>query len=429
MKKLLTLALASCFSLAASAQMPRAGLVAYYPFSGNANDVTVSAHHLMVTGATLTTDRFGNANSAYAFNGSSDNMNADANGLPDSNSARTLSAWFNAASFPGSLYSFAVLGYGDRNQPCNSLYGLLLWNVTSSTPLQVGTWKACFGNAPDTRIAQPYLLNTWYHLAATYDGAGNEAIYLNGVLVGSNSIAPMNTNTSEGVLRVGSAMATVANSWFNGQIDDIAIYNRALSACEIYSLYDTTAVPNVTTQPVAVATQIGSNAMFTVQASGANTTYQWQQNSGAGFVNLSNAGPYSGTTTDTLVVNNATAVMSNYLFRCIVHSSSMVSCNDTSNAVALTTVPASVISTNKTAFSIRPNPFSTEIIATASQNNFGGKTTLELSDITGRVVGQQMANAAQSEIRMQTSTLPAGVYFVRMIQNEVPVMVQKFVKQ
>lgn len=57
------------FTCFAHAQAPTSGLVAYYPFTGNANDAA-GALNGTVSGATLTTDRFGNANSAYAFNGS-----------------------------------------------------------------------------------------------------------------------------------------------------------------------------------------------------------------------------------------------------------------------------------------------------------------------------------------------------------------------
>ena len=51
--------------------IPTSGLAAYYPFTGNANDLSGNGHNGTVTGATLTTDRFGNPNSAYSFNGTS----------------------------------------------------------------------------------------------------------------------------------------------------------------------------------------------------------------------------------------------------------------------------------------------------------------------------------------------------------------------
>ena len=88
-KAILLLGLLICF-YASNAQV----LVASYPFNGNANDVTGNGHNATVNGPVLTTDRFGNANSAYFFDGSDDFMDADANGLPTGN--RTVSLWFNA---------------------------------------------------------------------------------------------------------------------------------------------------------------------------------------------------------------------------------------------------------------------------------------------------------------------------------------------
>src|SRR5689334_15934420 len=84
-------------------------LVASYPFNGNANDATGNGHNATVNGPVLTTDRFGNANSAYLFDGIDDFMDADASGLPTGN--RTVSLWFNAD--PTTISFRPVLfGYG-----------------------------------------------------------------------------------------------------------------------------------------------------------------------------------------------------------------------------------------------------------------------------------------------------------------------------
>jgi len=77
------------------------GLVAYYPFNGNANDASGNGNNGIVNGATLTADRFGNPNSAYSFNGASDYIR-----VPNSNSLQltndfTLSAWINCKSLGG----------------------------------------------------------------------------------------------------------------------------------------------------------------------------------------------------------------------------------------------------------------------------------------------------------------------------------------
>jgi hypothetical protein len=77
------------------------GLVAYYPFNGNANDASGNGNNGIVVGATLTADRFGNPNSAYSFNGTSDYIR-----VPNSSSLQltndfTLTAWINCQGSTG----------------------------------------------------------------------------------------------------------------------------------------------------------------------------------------------------------------------------------------------------------------------------------------------------------------------------------------
>ena len=75
------------------------GLVAYYPFNGNANDATGNGNNGTVHGAVLTTNRFGDVNSAYLFDGNSAYIET-ARPLPDMQSA-TFSVWINVPGFPG----------------------------------------------------------------------------------------------------------------------------------------------------------------------------------------------------------------------------------------------------------------------------------------------------------------------------------------
>ena len=69
------------------------GLIAYYPFSGNANDASGNGHNGTVHGATLTTDRFGNPSSAYSFDGLKDYVRVPDDPQLDGMNALTLSVW------------------------------------------------------------------------------------------------------------------------------------------------------------------------------------------------------------------------------------------------------------------------------------------------------------------------------------------------
>ena len=93
-------------------QIPTASLVGYYPFTGNANDLSGNSLHGTVSGATLTTDRFGNANSAYIFDGSNDVISLPAGSYTTLN-VYTYSFWYkqNAAQ-AGIPICFGESSYG-----------------------------------------------------------------------------------------------------------------------------------------------------------------------------------------------------------------------------------------------------------------------------------------------------------------------------
>src|SRR5262245_58673818 len=104
-------------ALEASAQLPNYlpvnGLVAWYPFTGNANDSSGNGYHGTVLGPTLTTDRFGNANSAYNFDGNTNYISGSCSGYPTAE--RTVSLWFYANDIGVGISGRAFIGYGGGN--------------------------------------------------------------------------------------------------------------------------------------------------------------------------------------------------------------------------------------------------------------------------------------------------------------------------
>ena len=199
------------------------GLVAYYPFTGNANDESGNGNNGTVYNATLTTDRYGNANKAYYFNGSSAYIKT-VNALPDMQSA-SVSCWIKPATLPsGGRY---ILMDGDTT-PGNDFFLV----IGSYTNLQIVTKDGtyCGENMPP-------LTNTWYHVVAIADSNSNVLkMWLNGQLLAT---APSLGNANAGYhsqLYFGCRAVHVDN-FFTGASDEVRFYNRALSDSEVQALY------------------------------------------------------------------------------------------------------------------------------------------------------------------------------------------------
>ncbi|MCH8902781.1 MAG: LamG domain-containing protein [Bacteroidetes bacterium] len=140
------------------------GLVAYYPFSGNANDSSANAYHGTVNGATLTTDRFGQPNAAYSFNGSGDNITlANSSNLNITNQL-SISVWVKTTN-PG--HGQNIIGsssYLDRSYilNINGSDGQIEFAVAKSVP---NLWDA-FIESQDSITD-----NIWHHIVGIFQGA------------------------------------------------------------------------------------------------------------------------------------------------------------------------------------------------------------------------------------------------------------------
>ncbi|NOG46832.1 MAG: hypothetical protein HND50_16440 [Calditrichaeota bacterium] len=205
-----------------SFKTPVHGLLAYYPFNGNSIDASGNENNCMVNGPILTQDRFGNSISAYEFDGVDDNItvqnvNQDINNL---SMQTTLSSWIYIHSFNGSYPRIIDYheGVADR---------LILAINSNTSNIQF--------NINDIQVLSDTLpLNFWLHALATYDGV-NMKIYINGVLENIKSTdTEININNNKPII-IGNSSGGIRP--FDGAIDDIRIYNRALTEDEIQTLY------------------------------------------------------------------------------------------------------------------------------------------------------------------------------------------------
>jgi len=237
-KLFLTTALSLCLCAVGTAQtlpayLPSDGLVGWWPFNGNANDESGNGNNGTVNGATLTEDRFGNSNQSYFFNGDTDYISIpDGGGMLPAN--LTISSWIKIPSDysgnQGSGFTRIIrsrfFGYTiSFIEPSNSLFFEIYTNSSAGTLIQTNNIVANDDN--------------WHNVIGTFDGTIAK-FYFDGILVGQ---LPTNESSifysSDGFVMFGKDgnSSVIGTSHFQGWLDDIAIYNRALTPEEITALY------------------------------------------------------------------------------------------------------------------------------------------------------------------------------------------------
>jgi hypothetical protein len=208
------------------------GLVAAYDFSGNANDNSGNGHDGDVHGAVLSFDRFGNPDSAYSFDGVDDYIDAGAHPLS---------------------YEYASVSLWAKTDDNRDNYGLFAWNTSSNNggiDLGVGilwaggpenvvngafrddAWSG--GSYPRIGSSTSVADNEWHHICFVYDG--DARLYVDGslenILPRSSTLSNQNQYMYFGHL----VNQAVGQYHFQGHIDDIYIFNRALSEDEVGQL-------------------------------------------------------------------------------------------------------------------------------------------------------------------------------------------------
>lgn len=247
MKPTLLLTASLILSINILAQIPTTGLVAHYPLNGNANDISGNNNNGTVNGATLTSDRLGNPNSAYSFDGSSAHITIPhSNSLMFTSNAISISFWAEIASVPNSGYNGIVLskqaGSGSTQQGFN-----LFDNTSQTVALSVSGGGGVFGGANNTSVS----LNQYHHFTYVYDN-GTGTSYLDGVQTSSfaGQTATIGTNTMD--LLIGKANWSNVNAPnFHGIIDEMLIYNRGLTSTEVTQIFAGTCQADLTTGLVA----------------------------------------------------------------------------------------------------------------------------------------------------------------------------------
>ena len=178
-------------------------------------DASGQGNHGAISGATRSAGRFGRG---LTFNGSSSYVTVNDSNSLDLATGYTLEAWVK----PASIKSGNILA---KEMPNGAVYNLYAYE-DADLPV------ASFNDGADYRVTtgpSQLPINTWSHLVATYDRQ-TLRIYVNGVQVASRAYTS-NIQTSTGALRIGGN--SIWGEYFNGVIDELRIYNRALTATDI----------------------------------------------------------------------------------------------------------------------------------------------------------------------------------------------------
>ena len=204
------------------------GLIAYYPFSGNANDMSGNGHNGTVVGATLTTDRFGNINSAYSFNGINNYIYTDTMHFANQVS---FSCWLKPIS-SDTDQMFIVTSTKAPYLPELNTVTFELGKTT--TYYAHGYYQTPNDNWAGVVAGTAVVNNKWIHIVYIYDYSKSTAqLYENDSLVDVTTATIPVKSFAE--LWIGSHPNPT--DFFYGSIDDVRIYNYDLTPAEIDSLY------------------------------------------------------------------------------------------------------------------------------------------------------------------------------------------------
>jgi len=206
------------------------GLVAYYPFNGNAKDESGNGHDGKVKGAVLAQESKEATHAGYLFvEGHIDLPNALAQQF-EGNSPISVSMW---------VRSSPNLTEGNR-----SMFAIGVEAHNRAFVMVMVKGRFLYSQWVDGDVRTDYVISDrkWYHCVATYDGSSC-SLYADGQLLTQKKV---DANRATESIMIGKSFVGQKELW-KDQIDDVRIYNRALSEAEVKSLYKYESKPPVKT--------------------------------------------------------------------------------------------------------------------------------------------------------------------------------------
>ena len=286
-----------------------ANLVGWWPGDGNANDIASVNNGTLQGGATA--GAIGEVGPAFSFNGTNSYVQIpDAAALKPTN--LTVEAWVKFTSLDS---------VGSGGSPAGQQYIVFKQNTRSGNfegyylakerrtggDVFVFTVSSSTGASAEADSTAAIVTNAWYHIAGVR-GPSTVQIYVNGALAGSASVG-FAQDYGTLPLYFGTSGQSYWDHKFNGLLDEVSLYNRALTAAEISSIYTAGAngkckasvAPTIVTQPSNQVLVVGGSAVFSVTAAGtAPLGYQWYKDA----FKLTNSATVNGATNAGLALSN-----------------------------------------------------------------------------------------------------------------------------
>lgn len=299
--------------------IPANGLVAWYPFNGNANDESGNGNNASSIQAQLSSDRFNQNNKSFSFNGATDFIEIPHSSSFEFNNSISISAWINVAQLfqSGGAGFFPIISKSNQQ----FVYGTFAFGIWS--PNLLAHFKT-----QETGSPLQISFNEWQHVIVIISN-GETKFYNNGNLIfsGPSGVFP-NQFSANLPIRIGNDRPGLVE-YANGKIDDIGIWNRALTIQEINSLYTLQAPCQNTSSSINATITEGDNYSFNGQ-------------------NLSSAGSYLDTLQnasgcDSLVTLNLTVEPAVEPLNCQISASETSVCLGETAGLSLTSNPSNTM--------------------------------------------------------------------------------------
>jgi len=362
--------------------VPTDSLKAWWSFSGDANDESGYDNNGTVYGATLTTDRFGEPESAYSFDGEDDYIEGYS---PSLNFVGDTSFSIQAWILPSSIDPIAKYIFRQWDNSFGQQYGIKIDHDEFYFLAEDGLFEeegACL-------TSWDMVEDEWYQCVLTYDGEMIK-MWINGVLALSKPEYDFLYSESN-YFQISSNYTSPFNTYFSGKIDDMGIWNRALTECEIKQLYHATlfdddlSISEVTTSPEL----FGEDGSIDITISGGTPPYQFDwDNDGIGDFD---------DTEDLIGISGGTYIV-------IVNDD--IGCFENETDTIIVSSQLSLTESSTSEISIYPNPSSDQITIKVD-----GSFEYKLLSLSGETI---LVGQATDKINIDVLNFAMGSYIIEI---------------